>query len=171
MVNKAQALDDKLKNLDIIEIGLMLLGDRVKKRPISPDYLGLCPVHDEKNPSFYLKARWNKYKCFGCGLEGRSMELPFEILGGEEGLSFLENKLSFSRTNIMEMAVLKWNIYRGLDGYSPGYWHFLEQFEPFNDWEKIEFGIGTFHLETMYRAALEGAVDLGDYLHKLEPKT
>lgn len=176
MATNAQTLDDKLKNLNIVDIGVAILGDRVKKRPISPDYRGLCPFHVENNPSFYLKARWNTYKCFGCDIEGTPLLFPFQFLRDyEEALSFFENKLGFSRNNIMEMAVFKWYAYSEVSnptidhGISFSDWEFLERFKPFEDWDRLEM-MGGFHLETMYRAALEGAVDLTDYLQRIEPK-
>ena len=83
-----QTLDDKLRHLNIIGIGLAILGDQIKKRRISPDYRGLCPFHIETKPSFYLKALWNKYKCFGCRHEGTPIELSFLYLKDEDGLFF-----------------------------------------------------------------------------------
>lgn len=34
------------------------------------NYLGLCPFHDEKTPSFVLSVQDQRYKCFGCDAEG-----------------------------------------------------------------------------------------------------
>ncbi len=68
-----------LELLTIVPIGLDLLGSWMKKRPISRTYLGLCPFHSEKTPSFYLRPRTNDYICYGCGIRGYPLSLPFEL--------------------------------------------------------------------------------------------
>ena len=134
-------LEKRLKEARIEDIGLELLGDAIKKCQISPDYRGLCPFHLEKHPSFYLKVRWNKYVCFGCHIGGGPIDLPFALFGIDKaaGLSYLENKFSFSRNNLLEMAVVKtfilqesekaggtlFSSFRGMGR------DFLEEFEPF----------------------------------------
>jgi hypothetical protein len=38
-------------------------------RPIAlgPEFVGLCPLHSETRPSFYVNARKNLFYCHGCG--------------------------------------------------------------------------------------------------------
>jgi hypothetical protein len=43
-----------LSRLTIVEVGLFYLRDKIKKRPVSPNYKGLCPFHKERTPSFYV---------------------------------------------------------------------------------------------------------------------
>lgn len=33
-------------------------------------WLGLCPFHEEKTPSFTVDDNTNTFKCFGCGARG-----------------------------------------------------------------------------------------------------
>jgi DNA primase len=33
----------------------------------SPEFVGLCPLHQETQPSFYVNARKNLFYCQGCG--------------------------------------------------------------------------------------------------------
>jgi DNA primase len=33
-------------------------------------YVGLCPFHNEKSPSFQVNPEWERYHCFGCGVDG-----------------------------------------------------------------------------------------------------
>jgi DNA primase len=41
-------------------------------RPIAlgPEFVGLCPLHPETHPSFYVNARKNLFYCHGCGQGG-----------------------------------------------------------------------------------------------------
>jgi hypothetical protein len=44
-------------------------------------YQVLCPIHKEKTPSFTVFCSTNKYKCFGCGAGGDSIDLQMKLLG------------------------------------------------------------------------------------------
>ncbi len=50
------------------------------------NYVGLCPFHQEKTPSFVVNEEKQKYKCFGCGENGT----VFNFFMKQEGLSFPE---------------------------------------------------------------------------------
>lgn len=41
--------------------------------------VGLCPIHNEKSPSFYIDTIKDRYTCFGCGSKGDSLDLVCEI--------------------------------------------------------------------------------------------
>src|SRR5204863_6403431 len=49
-------------------------------------YMGLCPFHTEKSPSFTVHATHQFYKCFSCGKGGDVLKFVMEI----EGISFYE---------------------------------------------------------------------------------
>ena len=49
-------------------------------------YVGLCPFHQEKTPSFTVSAVKNRYHCFGCGRGGKPIAFVMEA----ENLSFVE---------------------------------------------------------------------------------
>ena len=49
-------LEERIKKLNVVDTGLDLLGNRVKKQPVGPNYIGLCPFHIERTPSFNLKS-------------------------------------------------------------------------------------------------------------------
>ncbi len=99
-------LSGRARDLKIAEAGLALFPRAFEKRSISPDYRGLCLVHVERNPSFYLKVRWNKYKCFGCGIEGGPIGFALDIPRNDSGLAYLERRLGFSRNNPTEVVVI-----------------------------------------------------------------
>ena len=41
--------------------------------------IGLCPLHNEKTPSFHVYKDDNRYKCFGCGKSGDAIQLIREV--------------------------------------------------------------------------------------------
>ncbi len=56
----------------------------LKKRGVN--YLGLCPFHNEKSPSFTVSPAKGIFKCFGCGKGGNSVNFIMEL----EHLSYFE---------------------------------------------------------------------------------
>src|ERR1700736_483707 len=59
---------------------------RLKRVGAAGRYVGLCPFHQEKTPSFNVNQTRQFYKCFGCGVGGDAIKFVEEI----EGLSFWE---------------------------------------------------------------------------------
>jgi len=59
---------------------------RLKRVGAGPRYMGLCPFHAEKTPSFSVHGAHQFYKCFGCGLGGDVIKFVMEI----DRLSFYE---------------------------------------------------------------------------------
>lgn len=59
---------------------------RLRKAGASPRYVGLCPFHTEKTPSFSVHSTHQFYKCFGCGAAGDALKFVMEI----ERISFYE---------------------------------------------------------------------------------
>ena len=67
---------------DIVEI----IGERVQLNPSGSDFLGLCPFHNEKSPSFRVNPSWRTFHCFGCGKGGSVIDFLME----NENLGFVE---------------------------------------------------------------------------------
>lgn len=65
---------------------------RLKKR--GANYLGLCPFHNEKTPSFTVSPSKEIFKCFGCGKSGNTISflMEHEKLSYVEALKWLANK-------------------------------------------------------------------------------
>lgn len=78
--------EDKIADIknaaDIIEI----IADYVVLKKTGKNYVGLCPFHSEKTPSFTVSSEKQIFHCFGCG-EGGNV---FTFLMKKDGLSFPE---------------------------------------------------------------------------------
>ena len=67
-------IQEILGRIDIIDI----IGGFVKLKKRGANYLGLCPFHNEKTPSFTVSPSKEIYKCFGCGRSGNSISFIME---------------------------------------------------------------------------------------------
>lgn len=76
--------------IDILDI----VGSYVKLKKRGANYLGLCPFHNEKSPSFTVSPTKEIYKCFGCGKSGNSISflMDLEKYSYVEALRWLANK-------------------------------------------------------------------------------
>src|SRR3712207_859927 len=68
-------LEDIKQRADIVDIvaRYTALGKRGK------DYMGLCPFHDEKTPSFSVSPSKQLYYCFGCHAGGDTVKFLMEV--------------------------------------------------------------------------------------------
>ncbi len=69
-----QTIQQILSRIDIIDI----VGGFIKLKKRGTNYLGLCPFHNEKSPSFTVSPAKEIYKCFGCGRSGNSISFLME---------------------------------------------------------------------------------------------
>lgn len=67
---------------DIVDV----IGFYVKLKKTGNNYMGLCPFHNEKSPSFSVSGTKQMYHCFGCGVGGN----VFTFLMEYENYSFTE---------------------------------------------------------------------------------
>ncbi len=83
-------IQEILGHVDIIDI----IGGFVKLKKRGANYLGLCPFHNEKTPSFTVSPSKEIYKCFGCGRSGNSISfiMEHEKYSYVEALKWLANK-------------------------------------------------------------------------------
>lgn len=63
-----------------------IVGEAVKLQRRGRSYVGLCPFHKEKSPSFHVNDERGFYHCFGCGVSGD----VFRFVQETQGLSFIE---------------------------------------------------------------------------------
>lgn len=79
-----------LSRIDIVDI----ISSFVKLKKRGSNYLGLCPFHNEKTPSFTVSPSKEIYKCFGCGRSGNSISflMEHEKYSYVDALRWLANK-------------------------------------------------------------------------------
>ncbi len=63
-----------------------LIGENVSLKKRGRSWLGLCPFHKEKTPSFSVNQESGVFYCFGCGESGGAIDYVMKL----EGLSFPE---------------------------------------------------------------------------------
>lgn len=85
-----QTIQQILGRLDIIDT----IGGFVKLKKRGSNFLGLCPFHNEKTPSFTVSPSKELYKCFGCGRSGNTISfiMEHEKYSYVEALKWLANK-------------------------------------------------------------------------------
>lgn len=66
-----------LARADVVEI----VGRYVQLKKGGANYLGLCPFHGEKTPSFTVSPAKQFYHCFGCGKSGDAIRFLMEYAG------------------------------------------------------------------------------------------
>src|SRR6195952_1457879 len=88
-----QTIQQILSRIDIVEI----ISSFIKLKKRGSNYLGLCPFHNEKTPSFTVSPVKEIYKCFGCGRSGNS-------------ISFLMEHEKYSYVEALRWLAAKYNV-------------------------------------------------------------
>ncbi|MFM6926596.1 MAG: DNA primase [Ferruginibacter sp.] len=88
-----ESIQQILSRIDIVEI----VGSFIKLKKRGANYLGLCPFHNEKTPSFTVSPSKEIYKCFGCGRSGNS-------------ISFLMEAEKYSYVEALRWLAAKYNV-------------------------------------------------------------
>ncbi|MDO5715391.1 MAG: DNA primase [Tissierellia bacterium] len=83
-------LDEIRERADIVD----LIGEYVNLKRSGSNYMGLCPFHGEKTPSFSVSPSKRIFKCFGCGEGGDviSFIMKRENLGFRDAVKFLADR-------------------------------------------------------------------------------
>ena len=79
---KDSSVEQVRDSADIVEI----VGARTQLRRVGSRWVGRCPFHDERTPSFSVNAERKLYHCFGCGAGGDLIGFVRET----EGLDFVQ---------------------------------------------------------------------------------
>lgn len=75
-------IQDLLNRVDIVDV----VGRYVQLKKGGANFMGLCPFHNEKSPSFTVSPTKQFYHCFGCGAHGTAISFLIEY----SGLGFVE---------------------------------------------------------------------------------
>ncbi|AFY53370.1 DNA primase [Rivularia sp. PCC 7116] len=68
-------IDEVKHRADIVDV----ISERVVLRKRGKDFLGLCPFHNEKTPSFSVSPSKQMYFCFGCQAGGNVFKFMMEL--------------------------------------------------------------------------------------------
>ena len=68
-------IDELIDRCNIVDV----VSSYVRLKKTGANYLGLCPFHNEKTPSFTVSAEKQLYKCFGCGAGGNVIGFVMQI--------------------------------------------------------------------------------------------
>lgn len=85
-----QTIQQILARLDIVDV----VGSFIKLKRRGSNYIGNCPFHNEKTPSFTVSPSKEIYKCFGCGKSGNTISfvMEHEKYSYVEALKWLANR-------------------------------------------------------------------------------
>lgn len=62
-------------------------------RQVGRNFVSICPLHDEKTPSFYIYTETNSFCCFGCQEKGDVIKLSMALygVGFKDAVMMLQN--------------------------------------------------------------------------------
>ncbi|MCW6050685.1 DNA primase [Lyngbya sp. CCAP 1446/10] len=83
-----ETIEEVKQRADIVDV----ISGRVILKKRGKEFVGLCPFHDEKSPSFTVNQAKQMYYCFGCGAGGNAFKFLMEL-----------DKRSFSEV-VLELA-------------------------------------------------------------------
>src|SRR5450631_591512 len=78
-----ETIQQIVSRIDII----VIISSFIKLKKRGTNYIGLCPFHNEKTPSFTVSPSKEIYKCFGCGRSGNTISFLME----HEKYSYVES--------------------------------------------------------------------------------
>ncbi len=82
MTIPASFIQELIARADVVEI----VGRYVQLKKAGANFMGLCPFHGEKSPSFSVSPTKQFYHCFGCGAHGNAIGFLME----HGGMGFVE---------------------------------------------------------------------------------
>ncbi|MDY6065035.1 MAG: DNA primase [Finegoldia sp.] len=77
-----EKIEEIKESVDIVSV----ISDYVDLKKRGQNYIGLCPFHNEKTPSFTVSQNKKIFHCFGCGVGGDVISFIMKI----EGMSYIE---------------------------------------------------------------------------------
>ncbi len=77
-----EIIEQVRQQFDIVDV----IGEYIPLKKSGRGYMGCCPFHNEKSPSFSVSQDKQLYHCFGCGASGNL----FSFVMDKEGVTFFE---------------------------------------------------------------------------------
>jgi DNA primase len=86
--------DDMVEEVRIRSDIVNVIGSYIRLKKTGSNYMGLCPFHNEKTPSFSVSPSKQMYHCFGCGVGGNvyTFIMEYENYTFVEALKFLAER-------------------------------------------------------------------------------
>ena len=100
-----ELIDEILASTDIVEV----INEYVPLKRRGANFLGLCPFHKEKTPSFTVSSDKQIYKCFGCGQGGSVIQFVSKL----ENLDFRETLETLAERANIDLS--KYEINKGYE--------------------------------------------------------
>jgi DNA primase len=91
-------IQELLARVDIVDV----VGRAVQLKKAGANFLGLCPFHGEKSPSFTVSPTKQFYHCFGCGAHGTAISFMIE----HSGLGFIDAVKELAQATGMKVPEL-----------------------------------------------------------------
>jgi len=90
-------VEEVRKKIDIVD----LISEYIPLIKKGKNYFGVCPFHDDSNPSMSVSREKQIYKCFSCGASGNiyNFLMDYEHIDFKEALSKLSSKLGINIEN------------------------------------------------------------------------
>jgi len=93
-------VEEVRKQVDIVDV----VSEHVQLRRAGRSFVGLCPFHNERSPSFSVSPERQMFHCFGCGAGGTVIRFVMDI----DGLSFVEAVMALAtRANMPVPEILQ----------------------------------------------------------------
>lgn len=71
---KKESLETLRQQVDLVDV----ISSHIEMKRSGASFVGLCPFHDEKTPSFMIQRGDRHYHCFGCGAHGDAIQFLVE---------------------------------------------------------------------------------------------
>jgi DNA primase len=125
-----QTIQQVKDRVDILDI----LHDYIKLKKQGANYLGICPFHAEKSPSFTVSPAKQIYKCFGCGKTGGAINFIME-----------HDKKTYPQT--IEILATRYNIAIQIEEETPEKKEAREKAQSQKDWyhEILQYTVTKYH--------------------------
>ena len=91
--------NDRQRVLDATDL-VRLVGEVVTLRPKGKEYMGICPFHEDHDPSLHVVPMKGFYKCFACGAGGSAFDfvMNYYRMDFREALTFLAERAGVELT-------------------------------------------------------------------------